>query len=65
MKTVMVSVKLFPATGKKVTEHTSRKGAFVLSNSTRTLQMAPKHLICPYLRTDMSSDSVVYNLTTV
>lgn len=65
VKTVMVSVKLFPATGKKVTEHTSRKGAFVLSNSTRTLQMAPKHLICPYLRTDMSTDSVVYNLTTV
>lgn len=65
VKTVIVSVKLFPATGKKCYwAHVLGKGVFLISDSTRTQQMALEHFSCLYLKTDMCPGSGVYNLTT-
>lgn len=59
VKTVIVSVKLFPAKGEKVTEHMYWEHV-VLSNRIRTHQMTLT-TSCPYLQTDMKQ----HGLTTV
>lgn len=59
VKTVIVSVKLFPARGEKVTEHTHWEQV-ALSNRVRTRQMTLT-TSCPYLQADMRQ----HGLTTV
>lgn len=59
VKTVIVSVKLFPARGEKVTEHTYWEQV-ALSNRVRTRQMTLT-TSCPYLQADMRQ----HGLTTV